>query len=229
MELMSKLSDVAKKAVKEGAFELKKGYCSRFVRQCVEAAYGTKYAELFGSSAIDTGKAFQRNNLTVSDLQPGDILFKMTGSGGFGHVGIFVGDDKVAENSSTKIGRVRGALGFRTVEQYGAYQLTGRLPEEELEKPIVYGLYLNNWSNKIAVMPVIGDSSWCPIRRLADYLGIEVGWDDETDHVIWGDKIVDHEVKIIDDTGYLPIRLLADLAKLKLKVDTMKRKAMLSK
>jgi cell wall-associated NlpC family hydrolase len=127
-------------AMHDPEIEATRGYCSRFVRQVVEKVYGSRYDFLFRDTAIHTGEAFRAARLAntpgrMGDLQPGDILFKMTGSGVFGHVGIYTGigvethTGKVAENSSTTIGRISGAKGYRTLAQFGKYQLVGRLPE----------------------------------------------------------------------------------------------------
>ncbi len=118
-----RLANAAIAAVTDPSVEQKKGFCSRFVRQVTQKVYGDEYRSLFGASAIETGHNFRDAGLTVnataSTIEVGDILFKMTGSGGFGHVGIYVGEKGVAENSSTSIGRVQGAKGFRTLAQMG--------------------------------------------------------------------------------------------------------------
>lgn len=129
-----RLAEAAKAAMHDDEIVAEKGWCSKFCRQVVGKVYGEKYRDLFGATAILTGKNFQRAGYVrptakAGAPQLGDLLFKMTGSGGFGHVGIYVGGGKVAENSSTKLGRVSGAKGYRTLAQYGKYDLVGRLPE----------------------------------------------------------------------------------------------------
>lgn len=132
-------AEAAKSAITNRAFELKSGYCSRFARQVVQSAQrSTKYEYLFGSSAKITANNFlnspygfywpsQRAKLGGS-IQPGDLLFKRYGSGGFGHVGVYAGNNLVAENSSTRYGRVQGAKGYRTLTQFGYFDVVGRLP-----------------------------------------------------------------------------------------------------
>ncbi len=126
-----RIAQVALDAIQHGTFETKSGYCSRFVRQVVEHCYGTRFSYLFGASALNTAHNFKQHgyawNAAHIELREGDILFK-TQAGQFGHVGIFVGPRGVAENSSTSLGRVRGALGFRTLAQYGKFNLVGRIP-----------------------------------------------------------------------------------------------------
>jgi hypothetical protein len=120
-------------------FVTQPGWCSKFVRQVVESVYGQQYAKLFQSSAKRTGIAFQQQGdgfprfdaAKHGGLQEGDILFKVNTSGEFGHVGILTARG-VAENSSTGLGRVHGAKGFRSLAEYGRYDVIGRLPAPEI-------------------------------------------------------------------------------------------------
>jgi cell wall-associated NlpC family hydrolase len=140
-------SNTAKKGVLDRRYELESGYCSRFVRQVVEGTHGTRYSYLFGASAKITANLFlaspygylwpREKSKLGGVIQPGDILFKRRGSGGYGHVGIYVGDipgvgqQLVAENSSTSIGRIQGAKGYRTLKQFNSdngIDVVGRLP-----------------------------------------------------------------------------------------------------
>jgi len=200
-----KLATAARQAVYAGDFELTKGYCSRFVRQVTESVYGAKYADLFGTSAIVTGKNFLEAGMTaIGEPQVGDIFIKMSGSGGFGHIGIYVGDNKVAENSSTRIGRVRGALGFRSLEQYGAYQVTGRIQEEQVYNK----LFFKMWTNYAAMMPVIDGVSYVRVRTLGTLLNIDVDWNQDDARVIWGGHEIETAPKFFYDESYLPLRTL---------------------
>ncbi|HEX8833979.1 MAG TPA: hypothetical protein VF719_07245 [Abditibacteriaceae bacterium] len=130
------LQSQARVALTDKRFETEKGLCSRFVRQVTVAEHKQKYRALFGASAIVTtdlflraGKAWPASRmLEHGGILPGDILFKRNTSGKFGHVGIYLGDGLVAENSSTSTGRVQGAKGIRTLAQYGRFDYIGRLP-----------------------------------------------------------------------------------------------------
>ncbi len=143
------LARAATNGVTDRRFETEPTYCGRFVNQCVEMAYhGTPsrnaatyrsgpYTRFFGGykrpTATTTGRNFQRDGcyvvrVTGGRFEPGDILFKMHGSGGDGHVGIYVGGGRVAENSSTPRGRVQGAKGYRSLAEYGHVDLVVRLP-----------------------------------------------------------------------------------------------------
>lgn len=112
---------------------LEKGCCQIFARECYEREHGKKYEQFRRASAALTAKAFQAGGLAMTrdqagPLQDGDLLYKVHGSGGYGHVGINTKKCGVAENSSTSIGRVREALGFRSLNEFGDFDLVVRLP-----------------------------------------------------------------------------------------------------
>lgn len=106
----------------------------RFVRIIVQATYGSLYDRAVVSpspsqaSAIDAAHRFSHyfpefthpSHSSSFQLEPGDILFKTKNSSAFGHVGILTSPTRIAENSSTAIGRIHGALGYRTPAQFGA-------------------------------------------------------------------------------------------------------------
>jgi hypothetical protein len=120
----------------DDSVETRKGYCQRFVRQVMQRVYGNKYNAYYQDSARETAEEFRAHGIGFAPdentiFQEGDILYKQFDSqdgrivkDGFGHVGIFVGRVSnslvplVAENSSTKIGRTKGALGYRTLTQF---------------------------------------------------------------------------------------------------------------
>lgn len=220
-----RLAEAAIAAVTDPSVEQRKGFCSRFVRQVVEKVYGNEYRSLFGASAIETGENFRDAGLTVNataaDVELGDILFKMTGSGGFGHVGIYVGARGVAENSSTSIGRVQGAKGYRTLGQYGHFDSVGRLPEEPPTEPKTYALFLND--RKIASMPVINGRAMCSARDWAKALGFAVDWDEERHKVLMEGELIDAEVRIISGRGYVHVVKLIEAAGLTYTVDNERR------
>lgn len=124
----------------ESGFEKISGYCMRYVRQCIQKTHGHKYDKYFRPSAVESMEAFRNSPyaVKVDPNQPGggsvagDILFKGTRtSGKYGHVGIRVPGNKVAENSSSHINEAgdRDARGTRSLEAYGKFELIVRLPE----------------------------------------------------------------------------------------------------
>lgn len=137
----AKLAQVAIEGVEKASWApLESGLCQVFARLCYEHVYGKEFEKYRRASAALTGLAFQAGGLAITEAQagkkqPGDILYKVHGSGGYGHVGIVVDENRVAENSSTHIGRVRGALGYRTLAQFGSCDLVVRLTPPQDPKP----------------------------------------------------------------------------------------------
>jgi hypothetical protein len=219
------------------------GMCSAFVRRVVRKVYGSKFDHLFGKSARVSGKNFQSTSFArpyggPASLQVGDLLFKLDGSKGFGHVGIFVGPQGVAENSSTKVGRVSGAKGYRSVQDFGKpdkIDLIVRLPDPHGAVPATspaptvsaspattLSWYLNGL--RMGSIPVQAGTGFCPVREWAEAIGFEVDWDEQIDTALLdGSPIKDDQGNILTASktpkantiwlfggvAYAPIRLLA--------------------
>lgn len=118
------LVNKAHEAVKDDSFETRPTYCLRFVRQVVQAAGGdSAWPVPQGLNAAEALGWFKRNGYVMpegTEVQNGDIVFKApTTAVPEGHVGIQVSPSKIVENSSTKVGRVSGAKGYRTKSQFG--------------------------------------------------------------------------------------------------------------
>jgi len=213
----------------------RKGMCSRFVRCASRKVYGQKYQDLFGGSAIESGHRFERAGLAFTPeeagpLQAGDILFKMQGSGGFGHIGIYLGaeDGRVAENSSAHPAGPSGAKGYRTLAKYGSSQLIGRLPEPG--NPILSrSIYLNK--KEIGEGPIKNDITYCQVRVWADHLGFDLDWSEESPHIwIQGKSVgTDEEIWMVGGKSYLPIRTLVSAAGLVAVYDPTQDRVVVSK
>lgn len=161
----------------------RKHMCSRFTRTGTRKLYGSKYQGLFGSTAVQTGENLRDAGFTSAGApQEGDYLVKLVGSGGAGHIGVYVGhvpglgDGLVAENSSTSIGRVSGAKGYRTLDQFGHYDVLGRLPLAARPEQTLR-LFLND--RFVAIMPIREGRAYCKVIAWAQALGFEPGWDEE--------------------------------------------------
>ena len=140
-----KLAARAVERIEAHAEPTEPSWCQRWVRLCVESLYGRRYSELLHRpSARDAGQAFLAAkragtlpqgvlviaNPDVKDTRVGDLLYKLgPRESSPGHVGIRVKGNRVAENSSTRIGRVYRALGYRSLSQYGNIDVAVRLPE----------------------------------------------------------------------------------------------------
>ena len=102
-------------------------WCARFFRECVTQVYGARFADLFEratKTAVGYGCAFRNAGYAATGGRAvGDALFKLSGSKGFGHVGILTPGDLVAEASI-----VHGGRGTRSLAAFGRWDLTIRLP-----------------------------------------------------------------------------------------------------
>ena len=85
------------------------GWCTRFVRQVHEAALGLEYRlagpypwEYAAPNAIELEARLKAGGCKVDDPEPGDVICINRNSGEFGHVGIYLGGGKLAENTSSK-------------------------------------------------------------------------------------------------------------------------------
>ncbi len=100
------------------------------MRQVIGAVYGSAYEQYRAESAKEAGRLWRKSKFKVplkNGSQVGDILYKVDCGGEFGHVGIRIPGNRVAENSSAHV--VEGdARGTRTLEEFGVYDLIVRLP-----------------------------------------------------------------------------------------------------
>lgn len=120
-------------SVRDNAFVRVKGRCQQFLRQNVQKMYGGRYDAYHRATAHDSMKAWSNSEYAVDPSRGsvvGDILYKSGTKGNpSGHVGVRVPGNRVAENSSTSIGRVSGAKGYRSLEEFGKVDLIVRLPK----------------------------------------------------------------------------------------------------
>lgn len=127
------LEEAAVKAVTADGFETLPHYCQRWTRQVVETVYGKRFEDVIHkANAISAGLALRSAGYSIplqNGSVPGDLLFKLHGSGGDGHVGIRVLGNKVAENSSVHWDG-HDARGFRSLKEFGHFDLIIRLPLE---------------------------------------------------------------------------------------------------
>lgn len=137
-------ANAVKAVTATSGYEKKSGWCQKFTRQNIQAVYGNRFNQYFGDSAAETMENFRKSPYAVK-VQPGvlgggsvvgDILYKGTKtSGKYGHVGIRVAGNKVAENSSSHINEAgdRDARGFRSLQAYGNFELIVRLPDPNVK------------------------------------------------------------------------------------------------
>lgn len=170
------LADAMRNGIDSGAFERAKGYCQRANRQAIQRVYGTKYNHLMKGSARDTafamlaaGVAFRATELKArGGLQVGDILFKTYLP--HGHVEIYLGNNQTGGNSSTSVGRVNGALGYRTLSHFGSVDIIGRLPDPHA-KPA--STPVSDSEDSSIVISVSDGTTWTDTRVPTTFKGNE--------------------------------------------------------
>lgn len=153
----AKLDKAARRRANAGLGPQEAGQCQHWVRETIQAACGSRFDALLTMNGgnCPSAKAFGQHLRALRDAgrlpagvqvietgdplrtQVGDVLIKVTNAGKYGHVGIAVSGNLVAENSSTPFGRKHGAIGYRDLIQaearpggwWGRIQLVLRLPE----------------------------------------------------------------------------------------------------
>lgn len=123
------IAGYAEKALKDEGYETRPGWCQRWVKQVLlKAGVSPEMATEGARSAKDAFSRHKENGMVMpkgTRLNIGDILYKVSvGNGKFGHVGIYIGNDTVAENSSYHVNGARtDARGTRSVKSFGACQV----------------------------------------------------------------------------------------------------------
>lgn len=135
---ISQKADHAVQLGNGGGYETRPGYCGRFVRQVLQSTYPETFdASLFCGTAVETAEELVKHgHAQVFDertmkLEEGDVIYKTYQP--FGHAAIVTvhnGALVIAENSSTHLGRVNGALGYRTLNEWGAPDVIWRIPQD---------------------------------------------------------------------------------------------------
>lgn len=165
------------------------GMCARFVRQCCEVAAGLP---AFGAwFAAPTARQMEQNlkaaGKGVSDPAPGDIIAMNNQSYAAGHIGIFVGDGLVAENTSSGRRGDPGAAGTKIsrLSDIGPREVSGYYRPFEGGGPSVVVQAADGSSRVIAChLKVEGGVSRVDLRAVVEALGFEV-----TDHLADQGKI----------------------------------------
>ncbi len=158
-----------------------KGMCSMFVRQCCEVAFGWRDHEystsqnsnpqLFGGSAKETEALLSGAGLRTTKPVRGDIVCFNRDSGRYGHIGIILGSNRFAENTSSQSrgpGTVISSLNSMPHRITGYYHLA-------FADVAVLRVVLLPGSNVVACRPKI-EEGVCRVdlRLLAEKLGFEV-------------------------------------------------------
>ncbi len=99
-----KLEGTAKFALEDDAFESARGYCQKFVRQCIQRVYGSQFNEFHAPSAFLAARRWNKTGWSLprtTVLKDGDLVYwAATLDNPFGHVGIYIGNHRVIHNST---------------------------------------------------------------------------------------------------------------------------------
>ena len=153
-------------------FNLKsRGYCARFVRQCHEAALGKgEWTWQYNArNAYEMERKLKAANTIVDEPAIGDIIGMSRAGHAPGHIGIYVGDGMIAENTSASGGdpyapgtKIRPLLRARVSHYY-------RPLPRQLKIVRLPGSHVIACDADIAAGP-----ARCDLRALAEALGYEV-------------------------------------------------------
>lgn len=134
---MNEIARIARVALTASGYPTKNNRCQQWARLVVQASpIGHKYDKwLWQETAREAGEEllklpFGMTRAEAGKLQPGDVLYKLTGSGNSGHVGVYLGAQQVAENSTVHWNRSGGkdARGIRSLSEFGDYDVVVRFP-----------------------------------------------------------------------------------------------------
>jgi hypothetical protein len=206
--MSNRIVEAAKAALTAPGFETAPGYCTRWVRQVVQSVT-RDFDAVWGADANITGELLRLAGYAVavtSQKQPGDILVKFYPP--HGHIGIYVGDGIVAENSPAHYDRHAhpDARGTRTLARWGNTNLIARLPVEPVEPPL-WRVLIND---VVIGRAIIRDHrAFVPVRRFEEALGCEIGYDEVAKQVLIQGKPLPGELVIHEGSGYAWARDLA--------------------
>jgi hypothetical protein len=107
----------------------KESRCQEWARNVYEKLYGKQFSEIDLGTAKLSGLNFALHGYSIHlgrGSIPGDLLYKIHGSGGAGHVGIRIATNMVAENSIVHWNGIDGR-GISTLAEFGNWDLIIRL------------------------------------------------------------------------------------------------------
>lgn len=182
---------------------LERGWCSKYVRQAHHAVTGVEWPTWAGLFAVWTERNLARMGARVSQPNPGDIVcFNATEYARLGrdriwnaaaqsirdwsaqgHIGVWVGNGEVAENTAsgtrgdpraagTKISKLSEIGAHRVSGCYAVLPTVSEAPEEDAVKLLhetEEGINLLTAEGRI-----IGDRLWVPARNVLESLGYTV-------------------------------------------------------
>jgi hypothetical protein len=194
--LQSAVAEVARRAVaarkagcstyREGSalFKLDEGgMCARFVRQCCEVAAGLPAFGLWfaAPTARQMEDKLRAAAKAVASPEPGDIIAMNNQSYPSGHIGIFLGDGLVAENTSSSVRGTPRAPGpkISRLAEIGASKVSGYYRPFEGRRPMLLAQAADgSWRVVECRLKVERGVCRVDLRPVAEALGFVV-----TDHL----------------------------------------------
>lgn len=184
---MNPIAEKAKQALTQEGFPTRNNQCQKWARMVVQATeVGHQYdgdfqketAKLAALSMLKNHPEFTFRYSPGMVLQPGDLCYKTVGSGGSGHVGIYIGNSQIAENSSVhwKETGGRDARGIRSLADFGNIDVVVRFPVKttapQPEKPKETLFLINN--RIIPAAHIEGGKLMAPVVDVLDAVGFEI-------------------------------------------------------
>ncbi len=123
------IADKATRALLSDGYEKRPGWCQRWVKQVLQNVGISPEMAVDGSpsarAAFDRYRSLGMVKPEGTVAQVGDILYKVgPNHGKAGHVGIFIGKGRVAENSSAHwTGESEDARGTRDLAAFAGYRV----------------------------------------------------------------------------------------------------------
>jgi hypothetical protein len=136
---MHRLAERAEHALHAANYPKGKSLCQSFARTCYEREYGDIFHDDNPSSAHEAEQEWKRTKYARPGGnwgQIGDLLyFEATPGNPFGHVGIRIPGNLLAENSVLHYGKDRDGRGTRPLSELGRFPSTiVRLPAKRPQK-----------------------------------------------------------------------------------------------
>lgn len=128
-ETRYEIADRAVRNLTDAKSEVRPGWCQRWVKQVLLSLSISPAMAVDGAeSARDAFERYEALGMTMPEgtkANIGDILYKVRPRDGlFGHVGIYIGKGKVAENSSAHYnGKHPDARGVRSIDNFPGYRV----------------------------------------------------------------------------------------------------------
>lgn len=216
-------------------------WCAAYVYWCIERMARELRIEVpfLKSAYCPTISNWARgNSILFEKPEPGDVFLlylpykgKVTARH-TGFVEKVEGGQFVALEGNTNLDGSRDGYGvFRREREFHSkyrYVRWGSLVKPKPTPSVnTYTLMLSG--KRLLDMPVVADTSLCPVREWAKALGFVVHWDQENQSVFLAGEVLPADITLVDGVGHAPIRDLVEFSGLRLSVDNVKKQVLVTK